>query len=460
MVAVITDNFKRNIIDQIIDDVDSTGVSYYVAVGRSENWDSTDAAPTPLNSLRDIRNFRLSMQSMKLGEDVSFVIPRHNWSSGTIYDAFDDAVQGYPTNSFYVVTDELQVYICLQQGKNISGIAVNSTIKPTGTGINPITLSDGYVWKYLYSVSSSSANKFQSSNFTPVEFIRPEADSTGLNIQQLAQRTIQQGAVRGQVIGVEIINGGTGYSSAPNVTFTGNGSYPPAATAVVANGSVVNITMNDSGAGKAFGRGYDYASVVLTGGGGNGAKARAVLGPERGIGGDPRDDLKSTSIMFNSKLIGPEGNNFVVGNNFRQVALVKNPLVGPDSGDSAYTGQSANTLRTLKLSAVNEQFTIDKTIQGATSQARGFIDRVDSNRLYFHQSEETGFGDFQEGETVSEIDGSGAGSLDSAGADTNTHAWDSAEVDFRSGDILYIDNRAAITRASDQNEDIKVIIQL
>ena len=64
MVAVITDNFKRNIIDQIIDDVDSTGVSYYVAVGRSENWDSVDAAPTPLNSLRDIRNFRLSMQSM------------------------------------------------------------------------------------------------------------------------------------------------------------------------------------------------------------------------------------------------------------------------------------------------------------------------------------------------------------------------------------------------------------
>ena len=460
MVAVITDNFKRNIIDQIIDDVDSTGVSYYVAVGRSENWDSVDAAPTPLNSLRDIRNFRLSMQSMKLGEDVSFVIPRHNWSSGTVYDAFDDAVQGYPTNSFYVVTDELQVYICLQQGKNSSGIAVNSTVKPTGTGINPLSTADGYVWKYLYSISSASANKFQSSNFSPVEFIKPEADSTGLTIQQLSQRTIQEGAIRGQVIGVEITNGGTGYTSTPNVTFTGNGSYSPSATAVVSGGEVVNITMNDSGAGKAFGRGYDYASVVITGGGGAGAKARAVLSPERGIGGDPRDDLKSTAVMFNSKLIGPEGNNFVIGNNFRQVALIKNPLVGPDSGDSAYTGQSANTLRTLKLSSVSEQFTIDKTIQGATSQAKGFIDRVDSNRLYFHQSEETGFGDFQEGETISEIDGSGAGSLDSAGVDTNTHAWDSAEVDFRSGDILYIDNRAAITRASDQNEDIKVIIQL
>ena len=30
------------------------------------------------------------MQSVKLIADVSLVVPRYNWSSGTFYDAYDD----------------------------------------------------------------------------------------------------------------------------------------------------------------------------------------------------------------------------------------------------------------------------------------------------------------------------------------------------------------------------------
>ena len=117
-------------------------------------------------------------------------------------------------------------------------------------------------------------------------------------------------------------------------------------------------------------------------------------------------------------------------------------------------------MRSLKLAAVSSAFSIDKTILGGTSTTKALIDRVDSNRLYFHQTEVTGFGLFIEGETLAEVDGSGAGALDSASADLDNRAFDSAEVDFRSGEILYIDNRAAITRATDQNEDVKVVIQL
>ena len=35
-----------------------------------------------------------------------------------------------------------------------------------------------------------------------------------------------------------------------------------------------------------------------------------------------------------------------------------------------------------------------------------------------------------------------------------------AKVDKYSGDLLYIENRAAVTRAADQTEDIKVIIEI
>ena len=35
-----------------------------------------------------------------------------------------------------------------------------------------------------------------------------------------------------------------------------------------------------------------------------------------------------------------------------------------------------------------------------------------------------------------------------------------AEVELLTGDLLYIDNRAAVTRSADQTEDIKIVIQL
>ena len=80
-----------------------------------------------------------------------------------------------------------------------------------------------------------------------------------------------------------------------------------------------------------------------------------------------------------------------------------------------------------------------------------YIDKIDSDNIYYHQNETTGFGSFQSAEAISETDGSGAGvvATDSAG-------------DFNplTGDILYIDNRAAVTRVAEQTEDIKIVIQL
>ena len=93
----------------------------------------------------------------------------------------------------------------------------------------------------------------------------------------------------------------------------------------------------------------------------------------------------------------------------------------------------------------------DKTIEGQTSTARAYIDNIDSNRLYYHQTTATGFGTFVSGETVEEVDGAGEGVIDSGAA--------LPEVDPESGAILFIDNRSPVVRTAAQNEDIKVIIQ-
>jgi hypothetical protein len=123
MVAIITDKFKRQILDDLFTDVTDSAETYYIAIGRSQDWNSTDVAPTPLNTAKAVRDFRVNMQAMKKGEDVSYVVPRYNWSSGTIYSGYDDNVQGYPSNAYYVMTDELSVYVCLQQGRDTSGNA-------------------------------------------------------------------------------------------------------------------------------------------------------------------------------------------------------------------------------------------------------------------------------------------------------------------------------------------------
>ena len=109
MVAIITDRFKKQILNDLFTDVNDSSDTYYIAIGRSQDWNATDVAPIPTNTAKTERDFRNNMQAMKNAEDVSYVIPRYNWSSGTIYSGYDDHVEGYPTNSYYVMNDEQEV---------------------------------------------------------------------------------------------------------------------------------------------------------------------------------------------------------------------------------------------------------------------------------------------------------------------------------------------------------------
>ena len=176
MAAIITDSFKKQIVQTVFDEVsfpDSASTHrYYIGIGRSEQWDDSENVPTVTDAPKTIRNLRAGLQSIKSANDVTFTIPRYNWSSGAIYSAYDDALASIPAvNSYYVLTEDNQVYVCLQQGKSSTGAATTSTIKPTGTSTKAFKTADGYVWKFLYTLSASRANKFLSANFTPVEKI-------------------------------------------------------------------------------------------------------------------------------------------------------------------------------------------------------------------------------------------------------------------------------------------------
>jgi len=452
--ATITNPIKKQVIQNLKDDIDSSGTHYYAVIGRSEDWNDSDIAPTALNSEREERNFRLGLQSAKKVTDISFVVPRYNWSSGAIYSAYDDAQVGYPAQTYYVMNDNNQVYLCIQQGRNSLGNPQVSTVQPSGntTGV-PFDTVDGYIWKFLYSIGALDANKFVSANYIPTKLITSTTeDSPAPDIEQ---ETVQNNAIAGQVVGYQVTSGGAGYTSIPTVTIVGDGTKAKAA-ATISGGQVTNVTLIDSSGNYTLGSGYNFAEVQFSGGGSPTAtaKARAILGSVGGFGADPRDDLRSTAIMLNSKPEGVEGSDFIVGNDFRQVGLLKNPL---DSADGVlFTADTGICLKRINFSSVTQPFTADNRIIGGTSGVEAFIDKLDSANIWYHQTEETGFGNFSAGESISETDGNGAGVLNAS-----ITPYANPEIDTTTtGEVLYIDNRASVTRSTDQTEDIKLVIQI
>jgi len=127
--------------------------------------------------------------------DVSHVIARNNWTSGRYYSMYDDTVkfssltasqasQNVNTGSadttatlypMYVMNSTFKVYKCLYNNKNESGRPLPSTVEPTHTTTSaaaPAAQSDGYVWKYMYTISAAESLKFVTSSYIPVKQIR------------------------------------------------------------------------------------------------------------------------------------------------------------------------------------------------------------------------------------------------------------------------------------------------
>ena len=451
MAGVITRQLELEMAKRLFENIDdSANTRYYIGVGKSETWNDSDIAATPSTTEREERNFRAGLQSIKLVTDYSLTIPRNNWISGRVYSAWNDAQVGTPNSPYYVLTEDNQVYICLKQSKNALGVAQVSTVKPTGTSADPLITSDGYVWKFLYTISTASANAFLSSAWMPIKYV----DSAGIGdaAVDVEQYAIQNAAVSGQINDITLISGGTGYTTAPTVVITGDGDSA-VATASISGGSVVKVEIKDSAGDFFAGNNYTKANLTFTGGGGSGASARPIISPKNGFGADPTRDLRARAVIVDIKPDGSENNEWLVGNSFRQIGLIKN-LNLFDSAER-YTGTSLNMLYALRLTSSSSGFTVGSTVTGVTSGAAGIIDKLDSDLIYYHQNETTGFGQYIAGEVV-EDDATGSSTLNSNADDYVVEPI----ADPMTGELLYIENRAAVARASNQTEDIKIVLQM
>jgi len=401
MSASITETFKRDLAGSLYNNILSESNYYHIGISRSNQWSNLDEPPTSLGSLNDVMDFRMNLQSVMIGETVSYVVPRYRWSFGTVYAAYDTSVASSSISTpFYVLTEANAVYLCLEQGTNINGEAVTSTVQPTGSSANAFRTADGYTWKFLYTIGGTEQSNFLSANFMPVKLqLETTADSPGTDIEQ---ENIQNAAIPGQILSIKVIDGGEGYESVPNVVIDGDGSGA-SATATVVNGRVTKIVMDiDQLNHIVSGSDYINARVSLVGGSPVvEAQTEVVIGPKEGVGGDPRKDLKSSGIMFNIKPEGDVGGKFIVGNDFRQIGLIKNMQPSNAVGSELYTEIAGMALKHIQLENTSTAFVPDSIITGGSSGAQGYVDKFDevNSRIYYHQNDDTGWGNFCQGKS-------------------------------------------------------------
>jgi len=460
MPAIVRQTMSRTLARDLLTDVQNSSNEYYIGIAKSDVFNETDSVIDPVDCLREEREFRNNLQSIKKVEGSTIVAKRVNWSYGSVYAGWDDGVKSDIDENwtpFYVLTDPKEVYVCLSPALNTAGDPVPSIVEPNWglhapmspeTDPNapmynvrewwkPFTTSDGYVWKFLYSLTPERIYQFLSSNHIPVQEAE-ESLALGDPIEDL-QFQVKKNAVSGQIIRTRIVSGGAGYSPNPQVVITGNGTGA-AATAEVVDGVVTKVTMTD------YGVGYTYASFELVGGS-TSAVIEPIITSKRGLGYDPIDDLKTSSVMVNIKPDGTVNDTFIVQNTFRQMGLIKNPMQTDTT--TPFTNTSAKVLPSMVL--VNDSpFEKGKEIVGAQSGARAYVDDNVGAEVFYHQNLSTGFELFQIGEAVTQVGIVLTGEI----SDLNLKNV----IDRSYGDVLYIENRARIRRDEEQQEDIKIVI--
>ena len=98
------------------------------------------------------------------------------------------------------------------------------------------------------------------------------ADSTTGDPDTLFVKYISGGSVTDKVQGISVDTAGSQYSSVPLVNITGGGGSGATATAVISGGAVIAIDITSKGSGYT-----SVPTISFTGGGGNGASATATI---------------------------------------------------------------------------------------------------------------------------------------------------------------------------------------
>ena len=164
--ADLSSNLKVFLARELQRQFSSLDNSVALFIAGTDNTFTYPNISSSINSISDELKTRRQFQTAKILTDstVAMMIPRVNWTSGTIYDNYSLSSDN-STKNFYVYTTDGNVYICISNGGGKKSLE-----EPTRTGTSLIYLSNGYVWKFMYKVPSDLID-FVDSSYIPIKEI-------------------------------------------------------------------------------------------------------------------------------------------------------------------------------------------------------------------------------------------------------------------------------------------------
>ena len=514
MAAVVTDQFRILNASNFVDSVVSDTNSYYVFLGldnptavgfgRTSNWDTN--TPNPTDNIQYSGHYKdTALFGKKItSSNIRRIIRKVTWSSNTSYDMYRDdySISKPAPNSnssrlydanYYVVNSDYRVYICIDNGSSGESPKGNkSQDEPTFTDLEPSAAGvsgDGYVWKYLFSISPSDIIKFDSTEYVTVpNDWATSSDSQIVSVREAGDSTINFN----QIKKVYIEDGGTGYSSG-TVDILGDGSG--GRVSITATGGVITSAIVTAG-----GSGYTYGIVDLgslqpSGSIPNPAKLIPIIPPSKGHGYDIYSELGTDKVLIYARF-DDSTKDFPTDTQFSQVGIIKNPTTF--SSDVIFTENQYSSLYAVGINTtfsgtpvVGEKITQTRT-DGKV--AKGYVASYDSETkvlkyfrdrsLYFgNKFDQTDYNavtldsnvyDFQfDGGNIVSVNGTFTASIDTSLNDnkvtignkvinlgvTFTKGLANPEINKNTGDIIYIDNRPLVERDIRQKEDVKIILE-
>jgi hypothetical protein len=518
MSAIVTDQFRILNASNFVDSVESASNSYYITVslsnptavgfGRSTTWNTNPPAPVD-NFAYNSHAGDVVLYGKKItSANIRRLVRRIDWVSGNRYEMYRDdysvlnpapltnASRLYDAN-YYVMNSDYRVYICIENGSSGDNPKGNvSQDEPTFTDLEPSRAGDsgdGYIWKYLFTISPSDIIKFDSTEYITV----PNSWATSTDSQIRSVRESGDSSVNeNQIKTVYIQKAGANYSNGLGQELNILGDGTGGKVRVDVEGGRITNTVVTSG-----GKDYSYALVDLgainSNTTGTNAKLVPIIPPSKGHGYDVYTELGTDKVLVYARF-DDSTKDFPVDTSFAQVGIVKNPTsIGSDQvyGDNTFTGLYSLKFSTITgTPSVGEK--VEQSVAGGTGKAYGYVASWDSetkvlkyfrdrslyyNQTTFDQQDYVGIStngrvyDFESSSNL--ISGQSSGftaSIDTgfAGITTNptgtklinlgvnfTSGLASPEINKGSGDLIYLDNRPSIARNLRQKEDIKVILE-
>ena len=513
MAAIVTDQFRILNANNFVETVESPTNSYYVFLGltnpttvgfgRTNNWD--DNIPNPTDSI-DIVNHTADtmMFGKKVGAaNIRRLVRRADWVQGTRYEMYRHDYSGtkpapitqasrlYDAN-YYVMNKNYNVYVCIDNGSSgISTTGNASQDEPLFTDLEPSAAGssgDGYLWKYLFTVSPSDIIKFDSTEYITVP--NQWATSTDSQIQSVRDNA-DSSVNNNQIKKIYIDNQGSGYSGGLGQEFdiVGDGSGGKVVIDVV-SGKITKAIVSSGGKGYSWGfvdlgRINSTASVS--------AKLIPIIPPSKGHGSDIYKELGTDKILIYARF-DDKDKDFPIDTKFSQIGIVKNPTVTGSA--TTFTDSQFSSLNSIKFSSVTGTAPVAGNLitqQQTGGIAKGYVASYDSEtlvlkyyqdrNLYYNQTshDQTDYVGVSTSGKVIPFESSatqvnfpsGNGAIDTnfnVGITTVNNKVISLGVNFAnglaspeinkgSGDIIYLDNRASIARNTRQKEDVKIILE-